>query len=223
MSVLVLRHGESTANVEGRIVSAPGPRALVEVGLTARGREQAREAGGRAREAGLGPDTVVLSSDFARAAQTSALLAEELGGAEVRTDPRLRERGFGEFEEGPASAYDEVWAADAAGRSGERGVEPVDAVARRVAAVIAEADALAARGTTVVLSAHGDVLQIALALGEGRDPREHRSVPHLGNAELRELGPARPAAGTAHPAADTEHPAASGAAHPAADPAGEPA
>ena len=40
----VLRHGESTANVEGLIVSLPGPRALDEVGLTELGREQAREA-----------------------------------------------------------------------------------------------------------------------------------------------------------------------------------
>jgi probable phosphoglycerate mutase len=38
------------------------------------------------------------------------------------------------------------------------------------------------------------VLQIALALGAGQDPHDHREVPHLGNAELRALGPARPAA-----------------------------
>lgn len=42
-----------------------------------------------------------------------------------------------------------------------------------------------------MLVAHGDVLQIALALGAGMDPHDHRDVPHLANAELRELGPAR--------------------------------
>jgi probable phosphoglycerate mutase len=35
------------------------------------------------------------------------------------------------------------------------------------------------------------VLQIALALTAGRDPHDHREVPHLGNAELRALGPGR--------------------------------
>ena len=197
MSVLVLRHGESTANVEGVIVSSPGARALTEVGLSRRGREQAAEAGRRAREAGLDAGTIVLSSDFARAAETAAVFAAEIGAREARIDARLRERDFGPFDEGPASAYDGIWAADAAGRSGEHGVEPVASVARRVGAVLAEADALAADGRSVVLVAHGDVLQIALALGEGRDPHEHREVPHLGNAELRELGPARPVPGDA--------------------------
>lgn len=197
MSVLVLRHGESTANVEGVIVSSPGARALTEVGLSRRGREQAAEAGRRARDAGLDAGTIVLSSDFARAAETAAVFAAELGARGARIDARLRERDFGPFDEGPASAYDDIWAADAAGRSGEHGVEPVASVARRVGAVLAEADALAADGRSVVLVAHGDVLQIALALGEGRDPHEHREVPHLGNAELRELGTARPVPGDA--------------------------
>ena len=62
--VLVLRHGESTANVQGLIVSLPGPRALTEVGLTARGRAQAREAAREGLARGLGPQTVVLTSDF---------------------------------------------------------------------------------------------------------------------------------------------------------------
>ncbi|GAB4095068.1 histidine phosphatase family protein [Brachybacterium horti] len=197
MSVLVLRHGESTANVEGVIVSSPGVRALTEVGLSRRGREQAAEAGRRARDTGLDAGTIVLSSDFARASETAAVFAAELGARGARIDARLRERDFGRFDEGPASAYDGIWAADAAGRSGEHGVEPVASVARRVGAVLAEADALAADGRSVVLVAHGDVLQIALAIGEGRDPHEHREVPHLGNAELRELGPARPVPGDA--------------------------
>ena len=58
-------------------------------------------------------------------------------------------------------------------------------------AALAAADEEVARGADVVLVAHGDVLQIALALGAGRDPHDHREVPHLGNAELRELGPGR--------------------------------
>lgn len=190
--LFVLRHAESTANVEGLICSAPGPRALHEVGLTARGREQARGVAtqGRDRDA-LGPETVVVSSDYARALQTARIFAAGIGADAPRIDQRLRERFFGSHDEGPASAYDLVWAFDGDGRDPDGGVEPVRAVAARVRAALADADALAADGPDVVLVAHGDVLQIALAIGEGMDPYTHREVPHLGNAELRHLGGGR--------------------------------
>jgi broad specificity phosphatase PhoE len=189
----VLRHGESTANVEGVIVSAPGPRALSEVGLTVLGREQARAAAETARAQGLGADTLVITSDFARARQTAEEFAAGLGAAAPRVDERLRERGFGAHEEGPATAYDAVWERDRARAAHPDGVEPVAEVASRVLAALAAADEEVARGADVVLVAHGDVLQIALALGAGRDPHDHREVPHLGNAELRVLGPGRAA------------------------------
>lgn len=209
----VLRHGESTANVEGIIVSAPGPRALTEVGLTERGRAQARDAGRRARDAGFGPSTVVVTSDFARARETAELFAAALGAEVPRVDVRLRERSFGTADGGPSSAYDEVWAADAARVTPPFDAEPVMSVAQRVSAVLQEnhaaldergmreehSTALGERVTArdvhgseldapIVLVAHGDVLQIALALGAGMDPHDHRRVPHLGNAELRPVG-----------------------------------
>lgn len=196
----VLRHGESTANVQGLIVSLPGPRALTEVGLTATGRAQARDAAEAARAQGLGPDTLVISSDFARARETAEVFAAQLDAGPVRIDQRLRERRFGIHDEGPASAYETVWEADRARRTPEGDVEPVPEVAARVCAAITDAARSAAPSSAaspsaaaqVVLVAHGDILQIALALGEGRDPHDHREVAHLGNAELRRLGPHRP-------------------------------
>lgn len=186
----VLRHGESTANVEGLIVSVPGPRALTEVGLTARGRTQARAAAREGVAQGLGSETVVISSDFARALQTAEEFAAGLGAGAPRIDQRLRERSFGRYDEGPASSYEQVWAVDRERGTHQDEVEQVAAVAARVLAVLAEADELAV-DAPVVLVAHGDVLQIALTLGAGADPHEHREQPHLGNAELRLLGPAR--------------------------------
>lgn len=182
--VWVLRHGESTANVEGLIVSVPGPRALTEVGLTPRGREQARAAARDGRAQGLGPETVVITSDFARALQTAEEFAAGLGAAPPRVDERLRERSFGTHDEGPASAYEQIWQIDHVRGTHADGVEQVAAVADRVGAVLTEADELA-RQAPVVLVAHGDVLQIALAVAAGRDPHDHRDLPHLGNAELR--------------------------------------
>ena len=186
----MLRHGESTANVEGLIVSVPGPRALTEVGLTPLGRAQAREAADVGAAQGLGPGTVVVSSDFARALQTAEEFAGGLGAAAPSLDQRLRERSFGRHDEGPASAYDQVWEIDRGRGAHGHEVEQVSAVAARVLEVLREADEIA-RTAPVVLVAHGDVLQIALAIGAGMDPHDHRDVPHLANAELRELGPSR--------------------------------
>ena len=188
--IWVLRHGESTANVQGLIVSVPGPRALTEVGLTPRGREQARQAAREGLTLGLGPTTVVVASDFARALQTAEEFAAGLGAAPPRVDPRLRERSFGEHDEGPASAYEQIWQVDRERGTHTDGVEQVAAVAARVSAVLEAADELA-QEAPVVLVAHGDVLQIALAVGAARDPHEHRVVPHLGNAELRRIGAGR--------------------------------
>ncbi len=192
--IWVLRHGESVANVEGVIVSAVGPRALIEVGLTERGRRQARDAARKAEGRGIGPEVVVLTSDFARAHQTAQEFCDALGAHEPRLDERLRERGFGTHDEGPASAYDLVWADDLARRESAQEVEPVSEVALRACEVLRDADRIA-RCAPVVLVAHGDVLQIMLAVGEGMDPYEHRSVPHLGNAELRRVGPGRDPSG----------------------------
>lgn len=197
----VLRHGESTANVEGLIVSVPGPRALTEVGLTPRGRTQAREAARTGAAHGLGPETVVLSSDFARALQTAEEFAAGLGAAAPRIDQRLRERSFGQHDEGPAGAYEQVWAVDRERGTHRDEVEQVSAVAARVLEALADADDLAA-DAPVVLVAHGDVLQIALTLAAGADPHDHRAQPHLGNAELRLLGPARDWPLREHSAAD---------------------
>lgn len=189
--VLVLRHGESTANVEGLIASAPGPRTLVEVGLTERGREQARAASAEARRAGLGTDTVIITSDFARARQTAELFAAGLGAGAPLLDQRLRERDFGIHDGGPHTAYDGIWAVDLARGEHTDEVESVQHVADRTLAVLERADA-AARCAPVVLVAHGDVLQILLALAAGMDPHDHRKQPPLGNAELRAVGNARP-------------------------------
>ncbi|WP_422115650.1 histidine phosphatase family protein [Brachybacterium sp. UNK5269] len=188
--VWVLRHGESTANVDGLIVSRPTARALQEVGLTERGREQARAAARQARELGLGSGALIVSSDFARARETAEEFARGLGAAAPQLEARLRERSFGRHDEGPASAYAGIWAIDRERGTHDGEVEQVAAVAERVLAVLREADD-AAGAAPIVLVAHGDVLQIALALGEGRDPHDHRAVPHLGNAELRRLGTAR--------------------------------
>lgn len=185
-----LRHGESRANVEQIVVSRPGPRAFEWASLTDLGRQQAEET---ARSNRMPSDTLLITSDFARARETAQIAAEIWGTGPVRIDTRLRERDFGSLEDGPAARYDEVWAADSEDRGWPDGVETPHGVAARTRALVEsligdpEGEA-----SEIVLVAHGDVLQIMEAWMKGLDPSQHRSLPHLRNAELRPLTPAKP-------------------------------
>jgi glucosyl-3-phosphoglycerate phosphatase len=87
--LVLVRHGESVWNAEGRI---QGQRCA---GLSPEGHEQAVEvAGALARRY---PAATVTTSDLQRAAETAAPIAAELG-VPARPDERLRERHFGAWE-----------------------------------------------------------------------------------------------------------------------------
>ncbi len=86
--LLLLRHGETDRNAEGRSQGRDDPP------LNERGR---RQAGAAARElAPLGP-AAVYSSDASRARDTAAAVAAACG-LEVRVDPRLAELDHGELD-----------------------------------------------------------------------------------------------------------------------------
>ena len=86
--LLLLRHGETDRNAEGRSQGRDDPP------LNERGRRQAAAA---ARElAPLGP-AAVYSSDASRARDTAAAVAAACG-LEVRVDPRLAELDHGELD-----------------------------------------------------------------------------------------------------------------------------
>jgi broad specificity phosphatase PhoE len=84
--VLLVRHGQSEWNAEGRWQGQADPI------LTDLGRLQAREA---ARA--LGAMDAVWASDLQRAVETAAIIADHLGVGPVVVDPDLRERDAGEF------------------------------------------------------------------------------------------------------------------------------
>ena len=87
--LVLLRHGESAWNAEGRI---QGQRCE---GLSALGREQAQVAA--VALAAAHPEASLVSSDLARCLETCEPLAERLR-AEPIIDQRLRERSFGAWE-----------------------------------------------------------------------------------------------------------------------------
>jgi len=184
--VLVMRHGQSEANVAGEIVSDPA-RGVAGFGLTSAGRAQVRAA--VAARPSLAQVTAIHSSDFLRARETAELVRELLGGeVPVALEPGLRERGFGAYEGLEARHYEEVWRRDReVPEAPGEGVEPVGQVLARARAVVGRLG-VEHPGGTVLLVCHGDVAQILLAAGEGRPPHEHREVPHLETAGIRELG-----------------------------------
>ena len=82
--LLLVRHGESTWNADGRWQGQADPP------LTDHGRQQAVNAA-----AAIGSVDAIVTSDLERAAETGAILARQLGVDHVATDPGLRERDAG--------------------------------------------------------------------------------------------------------------------------------
>lgn len=84
--LLLIRHGQSEWNADGRWQGQADPP------LTDLGRAQARHA---ARS--LGVVDAIVASDLQRAAETAAIIAEELGVGPLVLEPGLRERDAGEW------------------------------------------------------------------------------------------------------------------------------
>ncbi len=82
--LLLVRHGESTWNADGRWQGQADPP------LSERGQRQAAAAA-----AAIGTVDAIVTSDLERAAHTGTIIARLLGIEPVVTEPRLRERDAG--------------------------------------------------------------------------------------------------------------------------------
>ncbi|WP_136255084.1 histidine phosphatase family protein [Onishia niordana] len=179
---LLMRHGHSQANQEGRIISSPS-LGLTEFGLSPHGRSQLDTLLAEWRWA---RPTRILHSDFRRTTETAECVARHVGLA-LTAEPRLRERHFGSLEGESDDRYAQVWARDArdpAHRHG--GVEAVVDVAARMRAVIDEVECRH-REETILLVSHGDPLQILLTALEGRPLSRHREREPLAPASITVL------------------------------------
>ena len=183
---LVLRHGRSLANEAGIIVSDPVAGRRAGTGLSSAGRRQVRAA--VSAVAGLlGPSTVIVSSPLSRAVESATIACSVLAAGTPALDDRLRERYFGQLDGGPDSAYPAVWAADARdSTTSELGVEPADDVLDRTTALVADLERRHC-GATILLVAHGDVLQILECAFGGLDAGSHRQLDPLPTAGIRAL------------------------------------
>ena len=182
---MVMRHGHSLANRQGIIVSHP-PNGCNGFGLSGLGRQQVRDS--LQSDTLLDAGTIVISSDFVRAAESAVIVHETLGcHAALETDVRLRERNFGELELGPDSAYDLVWDRDRLDAdSSWCSVESARRVMARVTDLIADLEGRHAEQSFLLVS-HGDALQILQTAFARRDASQHRRLEHLHTAEIRLL------------------------------------
>ncbi len=179
--VLLWRHGQTEWNATNRI------QGHTDVALDAVGHAQAAAAA--LVLADQHPD-VIVSSDLRRAADTAAALAA-ITGLPVHADARLRERYFGEWQGLTGAEVADAYPADSASwRRGEpnigHGIEPIDDLAKRVAAGIQAAIALAGDGTAVVVT-HGGAAKYVLGELLGWSPEVMRRLGTLGNCRWTEL------------------------------------
>lgn len=163
MILHLVRHGQSTWNLERRLQGQQ-----MDVPLTELGREQAAQAGERLAASDAG---IVWSSDQRRAVETAEFIAERLR-IPLRTTPLLREQALGELE---GKSYDELRPEPVpAGLDISEvrwgGGESVADVHARLGAFVDELANLV--DEEVVVVSHGDTLRILLAVLDGRSHRE---------------------------------------------------
>ncbi|HKC09209.1 MAG TPA: histidine phosphatase family protein [Methylomirabilota bacterium] len=107
--IFLIRHGETLGNASRTVQLPDNP-------LSPRGIAQAERLARRLEREGLG---AILSSDYARAAQTAERLAR-VTGLSIRHDPLLQERNFGDLRGTPyADLGLDMFALDYAPPNGE--------------------------------------------------------------------------------------------------------
>ena len=179
--VLAIRHGETAWNADSRI------QGQLDIDLNDIGRWQAERMA-----QSLAGETfdAIYSSDLSRARATAEALAA-IAGPEVRSDPGLRERGFGVFE---GRSYREIenelpeQAARWRRREPDFGAEGGETLAGFYDRAIASATRLAARhpGQSIVLVTHGGVLDCLYRAATRIDLQAPRTWT-LGNTSLNRL------------------------------------
>ncbi|MGF1767921.1 histidine phosphatase family protein [Enterovibrio makurazakiensis] len=180
---LVMRHGQSQANVADIVVSDPAI-GCEQYGLSPLGEQQAKTAAAQYQGA---PITHIFASDFKRTKETAAIVADALNMSEPKYDIRLRERYFGEWEGKTSAAYEQVWAKDAlTADNNENGVESTAQVRARTLNLI-NALEVKYHGEVILLVAHGDILQILATVFNDLPPNQHRTLPHHETGELKLL------------------------------------
>jgi broad specificity phosphatase PhoE len=169
----MLRHGESTWNVEHRW------QGWLDAPLTPAGEAQAAVRARTLAHDSFAP-RVIYTSDLQRAARTAEIVAAHVE-APVIADPGFRERFGGEWQGHTGAEIDERWPGmRAAWRRGEitapPGGEEDEEVLERFDAALARALAHAGTGILAIVTHHGMLRIVATRAGVD----VHTLIPNLG-------------------------------------------
>ena len=171
--LLLLRHGESTWNVERRW------QGWLDAPLTPAGEAQAAARARTLAHESFAP-RVIYTSDLERAARTAEIIAAHVE-APVIADAGFRERHGGEWQGHTVAEIDEGWPGMRdAWRRGELtappgGEEDVD-VLERFDAALSRALAQAGHGVVGIVTHHGMLRSVATRAGVD----VHELIPNLG-------------------------------------------
>jgi len=156
--ILVVRHGQSTWNADGRWQGQADPP-LSELGIA------------QAEAAAVAVDGVdaIWASDLERAHHTASILAAARG-IEVVSDPRLRERAAGEWTGLTRAQIEEQYPGALAERRRPPGFEVDEVLVTRALAVLDALAAALAGGTAIAVTHGGVILAVERHHGEERTP-----------------------------------------------------
>lgn len=169
--ILLVRHGQSTWNADGRWQGRADPP------LSKLGVRQAEVAAETIADHGI---TRVWSSPLVRAHQTATIVASLLG-LTVENDARLQERDAGDWTGKTRTEIEEGWPGFLDGGRRPNGFETDDLLHERALAAVREI-ASGATAPIVVISHGGLIRVVERALGS-----EPHSVPNLGGLEIRRV------------------------------------
>ncbi|KAL3803564.1 hypothetical protein ACHAWO_012879 [Cyclotella atomus] len=210
----LLRHGQSTANVEGIISSARSLAGSTKHGLTLLGEQQGIDSAGplidlieedlKNGELCSTKNVIFYSSPFARAKETAYACLKGIDGEgfkskvnelglnvspAVALEDRLMERYFGRLDGKELSTYAYVWPVDMFLPTHTAfDAESVAAVSTRIRSAILDIDAKHSTGNHIVLTSHADVLQITQVYAAGLENVGEFSSYRFGNGEVRRMG-----------------------------------
>lgn len=184
-TVVLVRHARTAYNASLRL------QGQIDIPLDEVGRWQADE--GAAALASSHRAARVVSSDLGRAADTAAAYVRALGGSVgVRTDERLRERAFGEWEGMTGEEISARWPDEyTAWRQGAEpagaGAETKAQVARRMHAAITEHAGDLDGDECLVVVSHGAAISLAVTALLGLDPTGWRGIAGMHNVHWSHL------------------------------------
>ncbi|MBD1557798.1 histidine phosphatase family protein [Vibrio sp. S9_S30] len=178
---LLMRHGESKANVAGIVVSDP-TIGCDKYGLTDIGKQQVIAS---AKAYSGKPITLVVHSDFKRTVETAETVKSTLSILDSKVDARLRERFFGTWEGKSSDTYEKVWAKDSVSSTQtDNGVESAQSVCERAWSVLLDLEK-AHKNAVILLVSHGDTLQILSTVFHNLASGQHRTLPHHETGQIK--------------------------------------